>query len=116
MDHRAELIEAIEKTTVGETRAHWLARLDAAGVPSGPINDYAEALADPHAVARQMVVDLVHPGAGPIKALGIPVKLSDTPGAVDRPAPLLGQHTTDILTELGYTDAEQHALRESGAV
>ena len=55
-----------------------------AGVPAGPINDYAEALADPHTLARDMVVDLVHPGAGPIKALGVPVKLSDTPGAVDR--------------------------------
>jgi formyl-CoA transferase len=116
MDNRAALIEAIEKTTVGETRAHWLARLDAAGVPGGPINDYAEALADPHTLARDMVVDLMHPGAGPIKALGVPVKLSDTPGAVDRPAPLLGQHTDEILTELGYNAAEQQALREQGIV
>ena len=116
MEHRAALIEAIEKTTVGETRAHWLERLDRAGVPSGPINSYAEALADPHALARQMVVDLLHPGAGSIKALGVPMKLSDTPGAVDRAAPLLGQHTDDILTELGYTDAERHALRARGVV
>ena len=114
MEHRALLIEAIEKTTAAETRAHWLARLDRHGVPSGPINDYAEALADPHALARDMVVELTHPGAGAIKALGVPVKLSDTPGAVDRPAPLLGQHTADILTELGYTDAEQRALAERG--
>ena len=114
--HRAVLIEAIEKTTAGETRAHWLDRLDAEGVPSGPINSYAEALADPHALARQMVVDLVHPGAGPIKALGIPVKLSETPGAVDRAAPLLGQHTAEILTELGYTDAEQRALVDHGVI
>ena len=116
MEHRAALVEAIEKTTVGETRAHWLRLLDEAGVPSGPINSYAEALADPHALARQMVVDLVHPGAGPIKALGVPMKLSDTPGAVDRPAPLLGQHTDDILAELGYTDAERRALQARGVV
>jgi formyl-CoA transferase len=116
MEHRAALIEAIEKTTAGESRAHWLARLEAEGVPCGPINDYAEALADPHALVREMVVDLVHPGAGPIKALGVPVKLSDTPGAVDRPAPLLGQHTADILRELGYTEAEQRALAEQGIV
>ena len=114
--HRAVLIEDIEKTTPGETRAYWLDRLDAEGVPSGPINSYAEALADPHALARQMVVDLVHPGAGPIKALGIPVKLSETPGAVDRAAPLLGQHTAEILTELGYTDAEQRALKSNGVI
>ena len=116
MDHRAALIEAIEGTTARASRAHWLARLERAGVPSGPINTYAEALADPHALARDMIVDLAHPGAGPIKALGIPVKLSDTPGAVDRPAPLLGQHTAEILTELGYTDAEQRALAERGVV
>jgi formyl-CoA transferase len=116
MTHRAALIDEIEKTTAAETRAHWLARLDTAGVPSGSINTYPEALADPHTLARDMVVDLVHPGAGPIKALGIPVKLSDTPGAVDRPAPLLGEHTTEILTELGYSDFELRALRDSGVV
>ena len=114
MENRPALIEALEKTTIGETRAHWLERLDREGVPSGPINSYAEALADPHALSRGMIVDLVHPGAGLIKALGVPVKLSETPGAVDRPAPLLGQHTADILIELGYTEAEQRALRDSG--
>ena len=97
-------------------RACWLERLDAAGVPAGPINTYPEALADPHALARGMVVDLVHPGAGPIKALGVPVKLSDTPGAVDRAAPLLGEHTAEILTELGYTEMEQRQLRDRGVI
>ena len=116
MRHRAALIAEIEKTTAGATRAHWLARLDAAGVPAGPINDYAEALADPHARARDMIVDLEHPGAGPIKALGVPVKLSDTPGAVDRPAPLLGQDNTAVLTELGYGEAEQRSLKDQGAI
>jgi crotonobetainyl-CoA:carnitine CoA-transferase CaiB-like acyl-CoA transferase len=116
MEHRVALIEAIEKTTSGEPRAYWLERLDQEGVPSGPIQSYAEALADPHTRARQMVVDLLHPGAGPIKALGIPVKLSETPGAVDRAAPLLGQHTAEILGELGYSDAEQRALRDAGIV
>ena len=116
MRHRDALIAEIEKTTAGATRAHWLARLDAAGVPAGPINDYAEALADPHARARDMIVDLEHPGAGPIKALGVPVKLSDTPGAVDRPAPLLGQDNTAVLTELGYSEAEQRSLKDQGAI
>jgi len=116
LENRALLIAEIEKTTVAEDRAYWLERLERAGVPSGPINTYPEALADPHTLARQMVVDLVHPEAGPIKALGVPVKLSETPGVVDRPAPLCGQHTMEILSELGYTDAEQRVLRERGAV
>jgi formyl-CoA transferase len=113
---RRALIAEIEKTTVTGDRAHWLVRLDQEGVPAGPINSYPEALADPHTLARSMVVDLVHPEAGPIKALGVPVKLSDTPGAVDRPAPLVGQHTAEILTELGYTEVEQQKLRTGGVV
>jgi crotonobetainyl-CoA:carnitine CoA-transferase CaiB-like acyl-CoA transferase len=116
MQHRDTLITEIERTTAKETRAHWLERLDGAGVPAGPINTYPEALADPHALAREMVVDLVHPGAGPIKALGVPVKLSDTPGAVDRAAPLLGQDNADVLTELGYSEAEQRALKDQGVI
>ena len=114
--NRAALIVEIEKVTVTEPSAVWLRRLDRAGVPSGPINNYAEALADPHTLARDMVVDLTHPGAGAIKALGVPVKLSATPGAVDRPAPLLGQHTAEILAELSYTEQERQALISAGIV
>jgi crotonobetainyl-CoA:carnitine CoA-transferase CaiB-like acyl-CoA transferase len=116
LEHRRALIAEIEETTVGDDRTRWLERLDRAGVPAGPINTYPEALADPHTLARQMVVDLVHPEAGGIKALGVPVKLSDTPGAVDRPPPLVGQHTAEILTEIGVSPAEQSELRAKGVV
>jgi len=115
-ENRKALIEEIERTTSTEARAFWLERCDKEGVPAGPINNYAEALADPHTLARKMVVDLVHPGAGPIKALGVPVKLSETPGAVDRAAPLLGQHTEEILIELDYSEAERRALEAKGVV
>ncbi|MBI2217799.1 MAG: CoA transferase [Candidatus Rokubacteria bacterium] len=114
--NRKALIAEIEKATEAETRAHWLARLDRAGVPCGPIFTYPEALADPHTLARQMVVDLVHPVAGPIKALGVPVKLSETPGAIERPAPLVGEHTEEILRDLGYSTEEQQRLRHAGVV
>ena len=116
MAGREALAAEIEKTTGAAPREHWLTRLEAAGVPAGPINTYAEALADPQALARDMIVDLEHPGAGPIKALGVPVKLSDTPGAVDRAAPVLGQDNASVLTELGYSEAEQRALRAQGVV
>jgi formyl-CoA transferase len=114
--NRAALIAEIEKTTAGQTRAYWLERLDKVGVPCGPINTYPETLADPHTLARDLVVDLVHPVAGPMKALGLAVKLSDTPGAVDRPAPLVGQHTAEILTELGYSESAQKDLRARGVI
>jgi len=116
MANRPALIAEIEKITVTKSRAAWLAALEKAGVPAGPINNYAEALADPHTLAREMVVDLQHPGAGAIKALGVPVKLSETPGAVERAAPLLGEHTAEILKELCYSETEERALRAKGVV
>ena len=116
LKNRRELEAELEKITAQETRAVWLERLEKAGVPAGPINNYAEALADPHALARNMVVDLQHPGAGGIKALGVPVKLSETPGAVDRAAPLLGQHTAEILKELCYSESQQKALLSKGVI
>ena len=116
LTNRRELVAELERASSTAPRARWLELLAREGVPSGPINSYAEALADRHTLARGMVVDLVHATAGPIKALGLPVKLSDTPGAVDRPAPLLGQDTEAILTELGYGEAEQRALRDRGIV
>jgi formyl-CoA transferase len=114
--NRPALIAEIENVTRGKTRAEWLERLEKAGVPAGPINNYAEALADPQALARHMVVDLMHPGAGAIKALGVPVKLSDTPGAVERAAPLLGADTAEILKELCYSESEEKALRAKGVI
>jgi crotonobetainyl-CoA:carnitine CoA-transferase CaiB-like acyl-CoA transferase len=77
--------------------AHWLAALEAAGIPSGPVLEFDQAMADPHVVARGMAVDTAHPAAGTVKTLGIPLKLSDTPGALRRPAPRLGEHTAEVL-------------------
>jgi formyl-CoA transferase len=116
LENRVALIVEIEQATLTQPRDRWLAQLEQAGVPSGPINNYAEALADPHTLARNMVVDLDHPGAGRIKALGIPVKLSETPGAVDRAAPLLGQHSSEILAALCYSQIEQQALKSQGVI
>jgi formyl-CoA transferase len=114
--NRPALIAEIENVTRAKNKAEWLEQLEKAGVPAGPINNYAEALADPHTLAREMVVDLQHPGAGAIKALGVPVKLSETPGAVERAAPLLGEHTAEILRELCYSESEERALRAKGVI
>lgn len=82
-----------------QTTAWWCERFEEAGVPAGPVLDHAEALRDPQTAARAMVAAVEHPKAGPMKTLGVPVKLSGTPGAVRRPAPLLGEHTGEVLRE-----------------
>ena len=98
------------------TRAEWIAAFDAAGVPVGPVNSIGEALADPQTRARGMVVDLVHPQAGATRALGCPIHFSETPARISRPAPLLGEHTREVLREHGYPDAEIDAFVASGVV
>ena len=84
-------------------------------MPAAPIYDYAEALASEQAVARNMVMEIQHPVEGETRALGFPVKLSGTPQQVRHPPPLLGQHTDEILAEIGLTAARIDALRQSGA-
>jgi crotonobetainyl-CoA:carnitine CoA-transferase CaiB-like acyl-CoA transferase len=104
--NRASLVARIEEITVQQPREHWLARFDAAGIPCGPINDYAEAFADPHIRARDMIVEIDHPTLGRMKTLGAPVKMSETPPIVARRAPLLGEHTRAVLVEAGFSEEE----------
>lgn len=104
--HRAELVARIEAITVVQPRAYWLARFGDHGVPCGPINDYAEAFADPQILAREMVVEIDHPTLGRMKSLGAPVKMSVTPPLATRRAPLLGEHSHDVLRAVGYDDDE----------
>ena len=93
MANRAELVAELEAATTARDSDDWVAALVEAGVPCGPIHDYRQVFEDPHTQAREMEVRLEHPVEGTISALGIPVKLSDTPGSIRRPAPLLGEHT-----------------------
>ncbi|MFO1315031.1 MAG: CoA transferase [Burkholderiales bacterium] len=116
MAHRAELAALMNDVLGRRTRAEWIAALDAAGVPAGPVHSLGEALSHPQTLARGMVVDLVHPDAGPTRAIGCPVHFSRTPAAVSRPAPRLGEHSRDVLRETGYTDAEIDAFVASGVV
>jgi crotonobetainyl-CoA:carnitine CoA-transferase CaiB-like acyl-CoA transferase len=96
--------------------AELLAALDAAGVPCGPINSIAQLASDPQALAREMVVELEHPRAGRTRALGLPIKLSATPGGVRRPAPTFGQHTREVLAEFGFSAGEIDDLYAAKAV
>jgi len=112
--HRARLAAAIEAVTSEKPRSHWLRAFDAAGIPCGPINDYAEAFADPQVRARQMVVEIDHPTLGRLQTLGSPIKMSATPPNPARRAPLIGEHTRDVLGELGYSAAEIDAIVKAG--
>ena len=107
-----ELMSARLKT---RSVREWIAALEVEGVPCGPINSIADMAADPQTAARKMVVELEHPRAGRTRALGLPIKLSASPGQVTRPAPLLGQHTREVLAEFGFSSSEIEALVASGA-
>jgi crotonobetainyl-CoA:carnitine CoA-transferase CaiB-like acyl-CoA transferase len=110
MANRAELEEELETALADRGTDEWVAVLEKAGVPCGPIHDYRQVFEDEHTQAREMQVRLTHPVEGEISALGIPVKMSDTPGAVRRPAPLPGEHTGEVLREAGFSDEEIAAL------
>ena len=97
MANRPALAAELEAALVARDTGEWVESLREAGVPAGPIHDYAQVVDDPHTRAREMVVEMEHPEAGTVYGLGIPVKLSGTPGTIRRPAPLLGQHTDEIL-------------------
>jgi formyl-CoA transferase/CoA:oxalate CoA-transferase len=99
------------------TRQEWIERLTAAGVPCGSVRDIGEALADPQLAARDMIVELEHPTIGALQALGLPIKLSDTPGSLRTAPPTLGQHTDSVLQrDLGLTREAIADLRAQGVV
>ncbi|HEY7787728.1 MAG TPA: CoA transferase [Casimicrobiaceae bacterium] len=116
MQNLGALVEAMNAVLATRTTAQWIATFDAAGVPVGPVHSIGEALEHPQTRARGMIVDLTHPVAGNTRALGCPVHFSRTPARVARPAPLLGEHTREMLREHGYDEAEIDALIAEGTV
>jgi crotonobetainyl-CoA:carnitine CoA-transferase CaiB-like acyl-CoA transferase len=115
MKNLPALIPLMNDRLKTRTVRDWIAALEAEGVPCGPIQSIAEMAADAQTAAREMVVELEHPRAGRTRALGLPIKLSATPGGVSRAAPLLGQHTREVLAEYGFTGSEIEALLATGA-
>jgi len=107
MENLPALVEEINAILVQRPTAEWLSILEEAGVPAGPVLSVGAMHSDPQVLARDMVVDLQHPVAGATKAIGLPIKFSSTPGKVRRPAPLLGEHTEEILAEIALTRTER---------
>ncbi|MGY1718907.1 CaiB/BaiF CoA transferase family protein [Blastococcus sp. SYSU DS0552] len=116
MKYRFELAGELAATLRQRPTAEWLEVLHGAGVPSGPLYDIEQVYADPHVQARDMVVETVHPRMGTVRHIGAPVKLSATPSTVRRPAPLLGQHSREVLAEAGMSPAQIEELFTAGVL
>ncbi len=114
--NRHQLTQEIEAVTIQQPRSHWLAVLEEVGVPCGPISNYAEVFADPHIQARGMVQEMEHPVGGTVQVLGPAAKLSETPARLARRSPLYGEHTAEVLAEIGCTQAEIQELEKSGVI
>lgn len=112
-----ELLEGmLEGILTEQDKAHWLDLCDQAGVPAGPINSFAEAMQDEHYLARGMVQEMDHPVIGRMKTIGFPSKFSRTPSQIRRPAPLLAQHTDEILEGIGVSAEDLAYLRAEGCI
>ena len=114
--NRVELNAALEKALVTRSSAAWVDALNTAGVPCGPILNVKEVFEDPHVRHLGLATTLTHPRLGTLEVQNLPATLSRTPGAVRTPTPDPGQHTDEILGELGYSKEEVAALRREGAV
>ena len=116
MVHLDQLVPILEQHFVQSDTSSWLDRMEAAGLPAGPVMTINEMHEDPQAQARDMIVETEHPVAGPVKAIGLPVKFSETPGGVTKPAPSLGQHGREVLSEYGYPEEQIDMLQQQGAL
>jgi len=103
-------VEALTGYFITDTTESWMERLEDVGIPAGPVLDIAQMTSDPQALARNMVQE-----AAPTKVLGHPVKYSATPTSIQRTAPVLGEHTEEVLAEAGYSEAEIAAMIAAGA-
>jgi crotonobetainyl-CoA:carnitine CoA-transferase CaiB-like acyl-CoA transferase len=114
--HRTECVDALSQIFRTRTVAEWVEVISAAGVPCGPINRVSDVVNDPQVLARNMIADIPHPNVPDLKVPNSPLKLAETPAAIRRSPPLLGQHNEEVLAELGYTLEQVADLRKKGVI
>lgn len=114
-EHRSAINSLVQSVILGRTRDEWIARLNQAGVPCGPVNNLAQAFSDPQVLHQEMVLESPQP-SGSVKMPGFPIKLSNTPARLRRPSPQVGEHTRDVLLELGYREEEIENLIKMNTV
>jgi len=115
--NRATLIPLLQEVFLAKTYEEWEAIFLPKGIPFGAINNIAQVVAHPQVQARGTLVEMQHPRAGKVKMVGAPVRLSETPGSVRTPSPMLGEHTAEVLRELlGMSPEAVAALREQGVI
>ena len=114
-DNRAEINKIVGDVIATKTRDEWIDILNGAGIPCGPVNNLRQTFSDPQVLHQEMVIEIPQP-SGPVKVPGFPVKMSETPAAVRRPSPMVGEHTVEVLRELGFEAAEIDQFITNGAV
>lgn len=114
--NREALIDILSKRIATIESKELFSKLDAVGVPCGPIHTIEQVLNHPQVLARDMILEIEHPTVNGLKVPGFPVKFSDTPSSLRHHPPLLGEHTDNVLSELGYTEREINELREQGTI
>jgi formyl-CoA transferase len=116
LKHREALVGILTARLVERTTNEWLASFDEIGLPSGAVLSVPEASSHEQAIARGMIVETEHPLAGPMRGIGLPIHFSEGRTKTSRPAPLLGQHTSEVLGEYGFDEARIQTLKDEGAI